>query len=93
MEAGIRSGFRDVGQHAFAVLYLKAYRFYKPKMSSKHRAWLVDKAKEIKKSIDDGNQKFRRFTGYDKAICLLFPELADVLRDDFGVFADLLTVK
>jgi hypothetical protein len=93
MEAGIRSGFRDIGQHAFAVLYLKAYRFYKPKMSSKHHAWLVDKANEIKKSIDEGNQKYRRFTGYDKAISLLFPELADVLKDDFGVFADLLTVK
>jgi hypothetical protein len=93
LEAGIRSGYRDVGQHAFAVLYLRAYKFYKPTMSPKHRSWLSDKGKEIKESIDVGHQKFRRFTGYDKVICLLFPEFAHVLGDDFGVFPDLLTIK
>jgi hypothetical protein len=84
IEAGLRSSHRSVGKYAFAILYLWAYKTYKPDVKPKSRAWISKKAGEIKESIDKGEVTYRRFTGYDQAICLLFPEFEEHLSTSFG---------
>lgn len=84
IEAGLRSSHRSVGKSAFAILYLWAYKTYKPDVKPKSRAWISKKAGEIKESIDKGEATYRRYTGYDQAICLLFPELEEHLSTSFG---------
>jgi hypothetical protein len=84
IEAGLRTSHRDVGQHAFAILYIWAYKAYKPTMTLKNTSWLISYAHKIKASIDNGENIYRRFTGYDKAIGLLFPELDQHLVTAFG---------
>lgn len=84
IEAGLRTGHRGVGQHAYAILYLWAYKAYKPPMTARNRVWLSDYAHEIRKSIDGGETTYRRFSGYDEAISMLFPELEQHLTTPFG---------
>lgn len=83
MEAGLRSGSR-VGQHAFAILYLWAYKIYLPKVSSTQRKWLVAYGHKIKQSLDVGEDTYRRDTDYDETIGALFPELDELLATPFG---------
>ena len=84
MEAGLRSGSR-IGQHAFAILYLWAYKTYRPTMSLKHRTWLSDYGHRIKRSLDAGEDTYRRDTAYDEVAGLLFPELQGSLTSSFGI--------
>ena len=84
MEVGLRTGRRGVGQHAFAILYLWAYKHYVPTMTAQHRQWLKQYAHKLKTSVQEGDDTYRRYTGYDEAICLLFPELENDLSTDFG---------
>lgn len=84
IESGLRNGYRDVGQHAFAILYLWAYKAYRPTVSVKNRKWLKDYAHKIKSSVDTGENTYRRYGGFDEAIVLLFPELEADLATDFG---------
>lgn len=79
IEAGLRSS-----KNAFAILYLWAYKEYLPTVTEKNRSWLRNYAKKVKQSIDAGEETYRRFEGYDKAIALLFPPLEKHLRSDFG---------
>lgn len=83
MEAGLRSG-SEVGQHAFAILFLWAYKTYRPAVSEKHRKWLRDYGREVKRSVDAGEPTYRRDTVYDEAIGTLFPELEEQLATAFG---------
>ena len=83
MEAGLRSG-SSVGQHAFAILFLWAYKTYRPTVSEKHRNWLRDYGRKVKRSVDAGEPTYRRDTVYDKAIGALFPELEEQLATAFG---------
>lgn len=83
IEAGLRSGSR-VGKHAFAVLYLWAYKVYQPTVAVKQRKWLRDYARELKRSVDDGEETYRRDTAFDEATALLFPEIEDDLATSFG---------
>ena len=85
IESGLRNGFRDVGQHAFAILYLWAYKAYMPTVSEKNRQWLRDYAHKVKRSVEEGEDKYRRYGGFDEAIELLFPELEADLKTDFGI--------
>ena len=85
IEAGIRTGHQGVGQHAYAILHLLAYKGYQPKMKAKNRSWLSDYAREIKKSVDAGKTIYRRYSGYDETISELFPELGEHLATNFGV--------
>jgi competence CoiA-like predicted nuclease len=85
IESGLRNGFRDVGQHAFAILYLWAYRKYDPTMSDKNRLWLRGYAHTIKRSIEAREEKYRRYGGFDEGIAILFPELAEDLSNQFGL--------
>jgi hypothetical protein len=84
IEAGLRHSHLDVGKNAYAILYLWAYKEYKPAISEKNRDWIRMKAEEIKASIDSGDDSFRRFTGFDNAIILLFPEMKKYLVSLFG---------
>lgn len=87
LEIGLRIGHRMGGKHCFAILFLWAYKKYKPAMSEKHRQWLKNYAEELKESVDGGEAKFARYTGYDEAIGLLFPELEEYLVQPFGCTA------
>ena len=84
IESGLRNGFRGVGQHAFAILYLWAYKAYRPTVSDKNRLWLKDYAHKVKRSVDAREDTFRRYAGYDEALGLLFPELEIDLSTEFG---------
>ena len=83
IEAGLRTG-SHVGKHAYAVLHLWAYKTYRPTVSEKHRRWLVDYAREVKRSLESGETAYRRDTSFDEAIGLLFPELEEQLSGPFG---------
>lgn len=83
IEAGLRTGSR-VGKHAYAVLHLWAYKTYRPMVSEKHRRWLIDYAREVKRSLESGETVYRRDTSLDEAIGLLFPELEEQLSGPFG---------
>ncbi len=83
IEAGLRSGSR-IGQHAFAILYLWAYKAYRPAVSEKHRQWLSDYGYKVKRSVDAGEETYRRDTAYDETIGVLFPELEEHLVTLFG---------
>jgi hypothetical protein len=83
IEAGLRTGSR-VGQHAYAVLHLWAYKTYRPAMPEKQRQWLIDYGRKVKKSLDSGEPVYRRETRFDEAIELLFPELGEQLSSTFG---------
>jgi competence CoiA-like predicted nuclease len=85
IESGLRNGFRNVGKHAFAILYLWAYKAYRPTVSDKNRQWLKNYAHKVKRSIDAGEETFRRYAGFDEAIELLFPELEVDLSTEFGI--------
>lgn len=85
IESGLRNGYRDIGQHAFAILYLWAYKTYRPTVSEKNRQWLKDYAHKVKRSVDAREYTFRRYAGYDEALELLFPELEFYLGTEYGV--------
>lgn len=83
IEAGLRTASR-VGLHAYAILYLWAYKTYRPAMSVKHQKWLSQYAHKIKDSFINGESIYRRDTSFDKSIGLLFPELDQHLLSQFG---------
>jgi hypothetical protein len=84
IESGLRNGVRDVGQHAFAILYLWAYKRYEPDVSDKQKLWLRSYARRVKKSVDAREDTYRRFIGYDEVVELLFPELLPDIETGFG---------
>lgn len=84
IESGLRNGFRDVGQHAFAILYLWAYKVYSPSVSDRNKLWLRNYAHKVKNSVDAREETFRRYVGYDEAVLLLFPELQKDIETGFG---------
>lgn len=84
IEPALRAGHRTGRQGAFAIVYLWAYKEYSPRVTDKNRKWLREKARDIKISIERGEATWRRHTGYDEAICLLFPELEEHLSTSFG---------
>lgn len=83
LEAGVRQTFEGKNR-AFAVPYLWASYIYKPTLNQKQRQWRIDKASEIKSSIESGETVFQRVTGYDETIELLFPELTVKLSSRFA---------
>ena len=83
IEAGLRTASR-VGLHAYAILYLWAYKTYRPAMPEKQRKWLIDYARKIKLSFAKGESVYRRDTSFDEAIEVLFPELGEHLTSTFG---------
>ena len=85
IESGLRNGHPGIGQHAFAILYLWAYKAFRPSVSDKNRRWLKDYAYNVKRSVEATELKYRRHVGFDEAIELLFPELSDDLCSEFGV--------
>ena len=85
IESGLRSSHRDIGKHAFAILYLWAYKTYRPHVSDTNRLWLKDYAHKVKLSVEGREITYRRFGGFDEAIELLFIELADHLSTEFGL--------
>jgi hypothetical protein len=86
IEAGVRTGHRNVGKHAYAILYLWAYKTYRPPMLPKHQKWLSDYAHKILESVHREETTYRRFVGYDEAIGIIFPELEEYLCTSFGCF-------
>lgn len=83
IEAGLRSG-SQVGKHAYVVLYLWAYKIYRPLVTGKQRQWLSDYARKVKRSLESGEWIYRRDTSFDEAVSLLFPELGELLTGPFG---------
>lgn len=83
IEVGLRSGGRGT-PHAFSILFLWAYKLWKPTVSDKNRKWLKDYAHKVKLSIEAGETTYRRMTAFDEAIGLLFPELDKELATSFG---------
>lgn len=84
MEAGLRTGHYRIGKHAYAILYLWAYKYYQPPVNPKNRKWLSDFAHRLKESIDAGETVYKRYCGYDEAVVLLFPELEEQMSLSFG---------
>lgn len=82
LEAGVRKTKEK--RRAFAILYLWAYKTYKPSMTPQQKVWAKNLAAEIKRSVDSGDDTFARFTAYDGALGMLFPELEGHLLSDFG---------
>lgn len=74
LEAGLRRT-SEGKRYGFAVLYLWACKAYQPALSARQQTWVAKQAEKIKNSIKSGDTLYRRFTAYDEAICLLFPEL------------------
>jgi hypothetical protein len=87
IEAGLRSGFSDVGKHAFAIIYLLAYKIYKPSVNDKNKRWIQEYAYKVKDSVKSGDQTYRRYGDFDTVIALLFPELGDELISEFALQA------
>jgi hypothetical protein len=83
IEAGLRTS-SHVSKHAYAVLHLWAYKTYRPRVSNKHRHWLIKYAGEVKRSLERGETEYRRDTTFDEAIRLLFPALQEQLSMPFG---------
>ncbi len=82
IEAGLRNSFGTNGKQPLSILYLWAVKAYKPTV--KNRKWIGDKAKEVKASVEAGDDKYRRITKYDEIVSLLFPELKKNLMTRFG---------
>ncbi len=83
IEAGLRTSGR-VGLHAYAILYLWAYKTYRPAMPERQRKWLIDYARKIKLSFAKGESIYRRDTSFDEAIEVMFHELGGHLSSPFG---------
>ena len=49
--------------------------------------WLKDYAYEVRRSVEAGEVEFRRYSGFDEVIDVLFPELAKKLSTEFGLMA------
>lgn len=84
IEAGLRKGHPQGSKYPYAILFLWAYKIYRPVVTSKNRKWLAEYAGKIKESIEAGEDSYLRYEGYDEAIALLFPELASQLESSFG---------
>jgi hypothetical protein len=84
IEAGLRKGHSQGSKQPFAIMFLWAYKNYRPNVLPKNHKWLVDQGKKIKASLDAGESIYIRYRGYDEAISLLFPELAMSLESSFG---------
>lgn len=74
LEAGLRHTTQGK-RRGLAVLYLWACKTYKPTLSARHRKWVKQQAEKIKVSVESNETMYLRFTAYDEAIGLLFPEL------------------
>ncbi len=80
LEAGLRQSTpRARGQFGFAVLYLWAYGAYRPRVTEDQRRWIRKRAQEIKGSVESGKDTYSRYTAFDEAIMLLFPDLKEKL--------------
>lgn len=78
LEAALRQTSRDK-RHPYAVIYIWAYKAFKPKMIDKHRLWVHDRAKQIQKSIENREATYLRSQRYDEAIAMLLPEMSQHL--------------
>lgn len=83
LDAALRSSGHDLFR-PHTILLLRAFKKWKPPVKEEQREKLRKLAHEVHTSVLSGEGKFRRFTGYDEAVALLFPELADAVRDEFG---------
>lgn len=78
LEAGLRQTVRR-GHYSFAVMYLWAYRAYKPTVTKSQRDWTRNIANKLRKSVEAGETMYYRDTRFDVAVTALFPELEDKL--------------
>lgn len=86
LEAGLRQHVRGQDNFGYAVLYIRAYKVWRPaSVTETQRRWVVDQAYRIKKSLERGEFTYARHTRFDEVICTLFPELEDALSDSFGI--------
>lgn len=83
IEVGLRSGGREA-PHAFSILFLWAYKLWKPTVNNKNRVWLKDYAHKVKASVASGETTYKRMVAFDETIGLLFPDLEEDLVTAFG---------
>lgn len=88
IESSLRRSHPKVGKHAFAILYLSAYKVYSPKVNDKQKAWIHDFEQKVKFSIAAKERTYRRFDGFDESIKLFFPELKAYFSSKFGIMYD-----
>lgn len=74
LEAALRQSAAE-GRHPYAVVYLRACKAFKPRMSDKHRRWIRDRSHAIKESIVAGETTYEPTERYDEVIAMLFPEM------------------
>jgi len=86
LEAGLRQTTEGKLQ-GFTVLYLWACKIYKPTLNDKQRKWVKEQAEKVKRSVEAEEKTFFRFTAYDDAISLLFPELESKLLTPYATYA------
>jgi hypothetical protein len=61
-------------------LYLAALRTYRPALSKEHARRVEEWRAEVRRSLEEGSDKYRNNGGYNKLVTLLFPEMAPLLR-------------
>lgn len=69
----------------YNILYLMAVKRFCPLLSAEHQHRIDEHGKEIKKSIDAGEERFLRDQRYDDAIAVVLPELLRPLDSTYGV--------
>ncbi|RFC31244.1 MAG: hypothetical protein DID91_2727704197 [Candidatus Nitrotoga sp. MKT] len=84
VEAGTRNSSGQKGRKPLAILYFWAVKAYGPTLTDKNRVWIRKFGTEIKDSIEQRKETYRRITIYDETISMLFPELSQFLASEFG---------
>lgn len=69
----------------FNILYLMAVKLYRPSLKAEHIERIDSHRKEIKRSIDAGEDRFLRDQRYDDAIAVVLPEMLPFLDSTYGV--------
>lgn len=83
LEAGIRQTSKG-RQRGFSVLYIWAYKAYKPTVNKSQRGFIVTESKKIWESVKSKQDLYIRHTDFDAAISMLFPELKESLLTRFA---------
>lgn len=72
----------------YNILYLMAVKRFCPLLSAEHQYRIDEHGKEIKKSIDAGEERFLRDQRYDDAIAVVLPELRQLLDKTYGIMKE-----
>ncbi len=81
-------GMAQKTNRPYNILYLIAYKHYKPPLSLDHQRRIENHGEEVKRSIRTGYERFLRDQRYDQAVATVLPELQQLLKSRYGVAED-----